>query len=745
MATATNIREESYIFKSNTTYLSQTNWQNFFINSLPAGFYDHYGYYDASADKYKLSIFKGILFGLQFSSDQNEEFQPTTGDALYYLKYDYLAGKFHLAQLTGIGSTAAESINFLTQMMVRYSRSLKDLGSYLSSYVGSSYVLPVAYYVSGHGYWDLLKIIPPNGESYPVVAYDTGDTAVETPYAGLYGQHGLSQIYGKHTYSITLQSGYEVGEYHLYPVPAISTDPSKIYITNGTSSTVTIKLPLSYRDMYFEYLTDNTWTEDSGFLTYDLAGGSSMILTMQQFSCQSYTSGGVNYPKTVYEINRGFENVDIGDVYSKAEANALFETKTDAETALATKADASEVAGKADADDVYTKTAADALLAEKADADDVYTKSQVDAMIEEIPVTGTVYTKTETNALLAEKADASDVYEKTQVYTKTETNALLAEKADANSPTLTGQPKAPTAASGTNSTQIATTAFVQNAVSGKADLYSPTFTGQPKASTAASGTNTTQLATTAFVQREIKNNGAGKTVYVNASTGNDSTGDGSQSAPFKTIQKGIDALPSGGDFSTLYVSPDTYNEAVTISAKNVIIRSTAGAGSVIYTRCTSGVGDYAYKITNGSNVQFYGGFTVWSNGGTITVEKGSYLRYQAYDSTVDKLRVISYNSTSGLSNNFIMSVTSGSTFVAGYGQPVQTSWEGTRAQNEYGIYADEGAYVSIMNLTVGDGSGGVNAAFRNRASITICGTLTGSYVATDETSQGGIASIGTAS
>lgn len=734
-ATATNIREESYIFKSNTTYLSQSNWQNFFNKSLPAGFYEHYGYYDDSANKYKLETFKGILYGLQFSSEQDEALQPTTGDAFYYLKYDPLTVKFHLAQLTGIGSTAAESINFLTQMMVRYSRSLKDLCDYLYSYVGTSQVLPVAYYVSGHGYWDLLKIIPPNDESYPGVGNDTGDSAVATPYAGQLAQHGLAQIYGKHDYNITLQSGYTVGEYHLYPVPAISTDPAKIYIKNETSSTVTIKIPLSYRDMYFEYLTDNTWTEDSGFLTYDLAGGSSMILTMQQFSCQSYTSGGVNYPKTVYKIDRGFENVDIGDVYSKAEANALFETQTDAATALATKADAS---------DVYSKTAADALLADKADASDVYTKTQVDELIQDIPVTGTVYTKTETNALLAEKADADDVYEKSDTYSKTETDNLLAAKADLNSPTFTGAPKAPTAASGTNTQQIATTAFVQNAVAGKADLSSPTFTGDPKAPTQSTGDNSTKIATTAFVADAITQNNTGRTIYVNKSTGNDSTGDGSQSAPFKTIQKGIDSLPDGV-YSTLYVAPDTYNESVTISAKNVIIRSTAGAGSVIYVRSTSGAGYYGFKITNGSNVHFYGGFTVWSDGGTITVENGSHLRYQAYDSTVDKLRVIQYESSSGISNKFIMSVSGGSTFVAGYGQTVQTSWEGTRAQNEYGIYADEGAYVSVMNLTVGDGSGGVNAAFYNRSSITICGELTGSYVDPSETRLGGIVSIGTAS
>ena len=51
-------------------------------------------------------------------------------------------------------------------------------------------------------------------------------------------------------------------------------------------------------------------------------------------------------------------------------------------------------------------------------------------------------------------------------------SAAMAAKADLASPTLTGTPAAPTAASGTNTTQIATTAFVTAAVpdiSGKAN------------------------------------------------------------------------------------------------------------------------------------------------------------------------------------------------------------------------------------------------------------------------------------
>lgn len=48
--------------------------------------------------------------------------------------------------------------------------------------------------------------------------------------------------------------------------------------------------------------------------------------------------------------------------------------------------------------------------------------------------------------------------------------------------------------------------LIQANLGNKADLASPTFTGTPKAPTAASGTNTTQIATTAFVQAALLQN-----------------------------------------------------------------------------------------------------------------------------------------------------------------------------------------------------------------------------------------------
>jgi len=103
---------------------------------------------------------------------------------------------------------------------------------------------------------------------------------------------------------------------------------------------------------------------------------------------------------------------------------------------------------------------------------------------------------------------ASDVQD---LATAVEAELLL--KAPLASPSLTGTPIAPTAATDTSTTQIATTQFVINqgyikesdTSSIYAPLISPALTGTPTAPTAALGTDTTQIATTEFIQNELAN------------------------------------------------------------------------------------------------------------------------------------------------------------------------------------------------------------------------------------------------
>ena len=172
------------------------------------------------------------------------------------------------------------------------------------------------------------------------------------------------------------------------------------------------------------------------------------------------------------ELKEMIENIEppTTDAYTKAETDALLDTKadksttytkTEVDTALSGKANVGAsytkseantlLAGKADTGDSYTKSEDNALLANKADKATTYTKAEVDALIQGggTPVdaytksetdtllatkanTADVYTKTETNDLLATKANTADVYGKTEVYTKSEVNTALSGKADAS-------------------------------------------------------------------------------------------------------------------------------------------------------------------------------------------------------------------------------------------------------------------------------------------------------------------------
>jgi hypothetical protein len=132
----------------------------------------------------------------------------------------------------------------------------------------------------------------------------------------------------------------------------------------------------------------------------------------------------------------------------------------------------------------------------------------------------------------------------------TRTGAVVLSQADIvnaagwASPSFTGVPLAPTAATATNNTQIATTAFVHAALLAGAPgvttfntragavvltaadvssvngalLAGPAFTGVPTANTAAPGTNTTQIATCAFVAAALAAISTGVTSF-NGRTG----------------------------------------------------------------------------------------------------------------------------------------------------------------------------------------------------------------------------------
>lgn len=150
--------------------------------------------------------------------------------------------------------------------------------------------------------------------------------------------------------------------------------------------------------------------------------------------------------------------------------------------------------------DAYTKTEIDNKVAS------VYKYKGSVATYADLPstgqVVGDVYNVEENGAnyawdgsawdKLGETIDFSPYLLKTDAEATYATITNLNKKANIASPTLTGTPKAPTAAAGTNTTQIATTAFVQTAIAAN----SITLTATNPALTASSGVCTWTISNT---------------------------------------------------------------------------------------------------------------------------------------------------------------------------------------------------------------------------------------------------------
>ena len=149
------------------------------------------------------------------------------------------------------------------------------------------------------------------------------------------------------------------------------------------------------------------------------------------------------------------------------------------------------------------------------------------------------------------------------------------KKVNAANGALTGTPTAPTAARGTNTTQIATTAFVADGLSLKSNIASPTFTGDPKAPTPADGDNDTSIATTAYVMREAnKKQVKVKTLTVSLAV-----------ASWNTSSKTITVTASGVTASNLVeVSPAPASWDV---ARIALVRCTAQASNSLTFACTT--------------------------------------------------------------------------------------------------------------------------------------------------------------
>lgn len=196
---------------------------------------------------------------------------------------------------------------------------------------------------------------------------------------------------------------------------------------------------------------------------------------------------------------------------------------------------------------------------------------------------------------------------------QTDLQSALNAKADLSSPTFTGDPKAPTPATGDNDTSIATTAFVKAQgyltsapvtsvagrtgaitlavadVSGAAPLASPTFTGTPLSTTPTTSDNSTKIATTAFVKAQGYTTVSGDR-YSTTSTTSNSISNGTKTF---TVASGLSYTPTQ-DVTVAYtvdaLNHHMHAQVVSYSGTTLVVDVAQHTGSGTYSSWTVNVG-----------------------------------------------------------------------------------------------------------------------------------------------------------
>jgi Right handed beta helix region len=133
-----------------------------------------------------------------------------------------------------------------------------------------------------------------------------------------------------------------------------------------------------------------------------------------------------------------------------------------------------------------------------------------------------------------------------------------------------------------------------------------------------------KIIQTLFLSLLVMSNGFAQTYYVNTTTGNDVTGNGSLISPFKTIAKGAQVAQYFNSGTTVLVAPGVYNETNEIYIYRPITLKKNGSAEIIVDATVRGTGTFKNNlyILNTGNVTI-DGFTFINNIGNGC--KGIYI------------------------------------------------------------------------------------------------------------------------
>ena len=256
-----------------------------------------------------------------------------------------------------------------------------------------------------------------------------------------------------------------------------------------------------------------------------------------------------------------------------------------------------------------------------------------------------VYTKQEINNLLSQKANSSDV-----------NSALSLKENISNLKALAYQDRVDYLTQIDNKPTLGALSD-QDSVN-----YETEVTNKPTFGTLAlknSVNYETEVTNKPNIPNIINEYISNRIIYVNGANGDDTTGDGSPSNPYATIQKAIDSS-ANGVLTDIYVSGsasenEAYEENITISGKNLILRSNGTVRISDFYRIN------CITIKDNSSVIFTGIWKIYARD-AVAVKDNSSLLVKDISSEFDIIHsdVNTYSYGISVSNNSRISIESNS-------------------------------------------------------------------------------------
>lgn len=201
-------------------------------------------------------------------------------------------------------------------------------------------------------------------------------------------------------------------------------------------------------------------------------------------------------------------------------------------------------------------------------------------------------------------------------------------------------------------------------------------------------------------------------IYVSATSGNDATGDGSETSPYATIQKAIDSLPINlnGHSAIIFVAGGTYNESVEIDdfAHGTVTIANQQSENIVIN------GNLSAHNSHSVNISGFGTLTI---NGRINISNVLSFFNGAYDTIVTDTI---YGGAVSVSNSNVTFSGNLTVKSLSYGN---------------GISAETGANVYVENLTALSGTGtGIKADYGGQVSF---GAASNSATTKMATARGG--------